>query len=184
MTSPYSDRQVSAVREAFVSGQYSSVAGLATAFSIHRSQIHRWRRKGNWDSDRARVNAESAQVATAAIVADIAKSRESHIKTWQKFDEQIEAKFKHYNDLGQPIPLDELKTMAVIQEMSQRGCYKALGDVETTEIVEARTEIVYSGLEDAIAAARESGGLPSPVPDQKRLEPGETPDDRIPLTPD
>ena len=184
MGAHYSDRQKAQIRDAWISGQYGSVIGLATAFGVRREVIYSWRRADRWDDDRAKINAETAQIATAAIVSEISAAREKHFELWGRFDSEIEHRLQRFADKGEEVPLEELETMAKILERAQRGRYFALGDKVEIEETEVRTEIIYSGLEESIAAARKAGdgSLPSPVPVRILGDNGdEPPADRIPL---
>lgn len=173
----YPDRVRRQVKEAWVSGQYGSVAGLAKAFGMRRQVIYTWRRAENWDAEKSRVQSESSRIATERLINEITQCRNEHFKVWGLFDLEIAKRFKRYQDAGEEVPIEELDVMSKVFERAQRGRYFAKGQDIVVEEKESRTEIVYAGLEEAIAAARAANGGELPVPPPVG---GEEPD-RIPL---
>jgi hypothetical protein len=146
------------IRHAWVSGQYGSLEDLSQAFSIPIDMLKVWRSEEGWDDEKELVDL-LIQKRTRNDAADkITRLNRQHDKIWSAFDHQIYLYMREATSQGKMLNPKVMDLLSKIFERSQKGRRTARGADVYMQIrqqnAQEKIEIVYSGLEHAIAAAQ------------------------------
>jgi len=154
--SPMLKRQI---RHAWVSGQYSSLEDLSRAFSIPVDRLQLWREEEDWDAEKQYVDLLTQKRIRSSSADSITKLNKQHDKIWSAFDHQIYLYMREATSQGKMLNPKVMDVLSKVFERSQKGRRVARGADTILQITQQGTqdkiEIVYTGLEHAISAAKE-----------------------------
>jgi hypothetical protein len=147
------------IRHAWVSGQYSSLKDLSRAFSIPIERLKLWREEEDWDAEKQYVDLLTQKRIRSSSADSITKLNKQHDRIWSAFDHQIYLYMKEATSQGKMLNPKVMDVLSKVFERSQKGRRTARGADTILQITQQGTqdkiEIVYTGLEHAIAAAKE-----------------------------
>ena len=153
-TTSYSQRFRLKVRNAWISGQYRTMAALGRAFGLSLATIKVWRSQEQWDYEREKVQEASQLKNDIDLTDQVSKINKQHFTLWAGMMAQIAQRIQEANpgnDRKKKIKLGLLLDMGKLLQKIQQG-QRIACDADSPEIqAKKKLSIEYEGLESKLS---------------------------------
>ena len=153
----YSSRFRLKVKNAWISGQYRTVAALSRAFGLSIVTIKTWRAQEQWDYEREKVQ-EAAQIKNDIDLTDqISKINKQHFTLWAAMLAQIAQRMQDANP-GNSVQAKKLKISLLLEmgkllQKIQQGQRIACDADSPEKQSRKKLSIDYDGLESKLTSS-------------------------------
>ena len=169
----YSSRFRLKVKNAWISGQYRTVAALSRAFGLSIVTIKTWRAQEQWDYEREKVQ-EAAQIKNDIDLTDqISKINKQHFTLWAAMLAQIAQRMQDANP-GNSVQAKKLKISLLLEmgkllQKIQQGQRIACDADSPEKQSRKKLSIDYEGLESKLTSSLDED-LPPGIADAEDAE--------------